>query len=261
MRFRPPSADSFSLSVSLLLGGCTSVSLPALGFSPNSAGLAVFATGLTWVLIEQIPARVDRAMAARLYLPLGGVALVPLFGDMVGDALHASFLPETLTLPAVGFGILGLVLVETGRKRRARYLRGQETVHLSVEMVESARRLFVLSAVSAFTGAGVVRLFAGETVGLPLLVGVVVGTLIGLCFVDTREVNLCVLDRGLIIAPKRRFGVSIVPWRRIRGISVTDRTLRIERGLPWPTRYERTFATDADARRVRDTLRRNRRSG
>lgn len=261
MGVRPPSADSFSIAVSLLLGGCTFVSLPALGFSPNSAGVAVFVAGVIWVLLEQIPERVDRVVDTRLYLPLGGVALIPIFGDMIGDALHASVFPETLTLPAVGFGILGLVLIEAGRKRRARYLRAQETVHLQVEMTESARRLFVLSAVSAVAGAGVVRLLAGETVGLPLLIGAVGGTLIGLFFVDTQEVDLCVLDRGLIIAPKRRFGVSIISWRRIRGISATGRTLRIERGLPWPTRYERTFATATEAQHVRDTLRRHRRSG
>jgi hypothetical protein len=180
---------------------------------------------------------------------------------MVGDALQTSVIPAPRTLPAVGFGILGLVVIETGRKRRARYLRAHETVHLRVEMAESARRLFVLSAVSAFVGAGVVRYLAGDTVGLPLLIGAVGGTLIGLFFVDTQEVELFVLDRGLIIAPKRRFGVSIISWRRIRGISATDRTFRIERGLPWPTRYERTFATATEAQRVRDTLRRHRRSG
>jgi hypothetical protein len=180
---------------------------------------------------------------------------------MVGDAIHASVIPEPLTLPTVGFGILGLVVIETGRERRARYLRAHETVHLRVEMAESARRLFVLSVLSAFAGAGVVRYLAGDTVGLPLLVGAVGGTLIGLFIVDTREVELFVLDRGLIIAPKRRFGVSIIPWRRIRGASATDQTLRIERGLPWPTRYERTFATDEEAQHLRDTLRRHRRSG
>jgi hypothetical protein len=196
-----------------------------------------------------------------LYLPLGCGSLLPIFGDLVGDALRASVFSEALTLPAIGFGILGLVLVETGRKRRARYLRAQEAVYLRVEMTESARRLFVLSAVSAVAGAGVVRLLAGETVDLPLLIGAVGGTLIGLFFVDTQEVDLCVVDRGLIIAPKRRFGVSIISWRRIRGISATDRTLRIERGFPWPTRYERTFATATEAQRVRDTLRQHRRSG
>ena len=261
MGVRPPSADSFSIAVSLLLGGCTFVSLPALGFSPNSAGVAVFVAGVIWVLLEQIPERVDRAVDTRLYLPLGGVALGPLFADIVGDALHASVIPDPLTLPAVGFGILGLVVIETGRKRRARYLRAHETVYLQFEMAESARRLFVLSAVSAFVGAGVVRYLAGDTVGLPLLIGAVGGTLIGLFFVDTQEVELFVLDRGLIIAPKRRFGVSIISWRRIRGISATDRTLCIERGFPWPTRYERTFATATEAQRVRDTLRRHRRSG
>lgn len=235
--------------------------MPALGLGPNSAGVAVLVAGLTWVLVEQIPEQVDCAVNARWYLPVGGVALIPLFGDTVGDVVHASFLPEPLTLPAVGFGILGLVLIEAGRKRRARYLRAQETVHLQVEMAESSRRLFVLSAFTACAGAGAVRLLAGEAVSIPLLIGAVGGTLIGLFFVDTQETDLFVLDRGLIIAPKRRFGVSIIPWRRVRGISSTGQTLQIERGLPWPTRYERTFATGAEAQQTRDTLRRYRRTG
>jgi hypothetical protein len=217
--------------------------------------------GLTWILVEQIPKRVDRAVGARLYLPLGGVALIPLFGDTIGDVLEVSFLPEPLALPAVGFGILGLVVIETGRKRRARRLRIQETVHLRIEMAESTRRLFALSSISAFVGAGVVRFLAGEAVGIPLIIGAVVGTLIGLFLVDTQEVDLFVLDRGLIVAPRRRFGVSIVSWRRVRRVSTTGRSLHIERGLPWPTRYERAFLTDAEAQQARDTLRRCRRAG
>jgi hypothetical protein len=237
------------------------VLMPVLGLDPNSAGGAVFIAGLTWVLIEQIPERVDRAVDARLYLSLGGTALFPLLGDMADDILGTSILPEPLTLPAVGFGILGLIVIETGRKRRARDLRAQETVRLQIEMTESSRRLFVLSAVSAFAGAGVVRFLAGEAVGIPLIIGAVVGTLIGLFLVDTQEVDLFVLDRGLIVAPRRRFGVSIVSWRRVRRVSTTGRSLHIERGLPWPTRYERAFLTDAEAQQARDTLRRCRRAG
>jgi hypothetical protein len=179
---------------------------------------------------------------------------------MVDDALGTSVVPVSVTLPAVVFGILGLVLIEAGRRRRARYLREQETVHFRVEMSESSRRLFLLSSTSALVGAGGIRILSGEAVGIPLLIAVVGGTLIGQ-FMDTQEVNLFVLDRGLIVVPRRRFGVSIIPWRRIRGVSVTDRTLRIERGLPWPTYYERAFATDTDARKYRDKLRHHRRSG
>jgi hypothetical protein len=231
-----------------------------VGFSANGVGLAVFATGVTWILLEQIPERVDRAVERRLYLPVGGVALIPLLGTMVDDALGTSVVPVSVTLPAVVFGILGLVLIEAGRRRRARYLREQETVHFRVEMSESSRRLFLLSSTSALVGAGGIRILSGEAVGIPLLIAVVGGTLIGQ-FMDTQEVNLFVLDRGLIVVPRRRFGVSIIPWRRIRGVSVTDRTLRIERGLPWPTYYERAFATDTDARKYRDKLRHHRRSG
>ncbi|WP_152041169.1 hypothetical protein [Salinigranum salinum] len=130
---------------------------------------------------------------------------------MTGDTLGTSLLPESLMLPAVGFGIFGLIVIETGRKRRARYLGAQETVHLRVEMTESSRRLFVLSAVSAFAGAGVVRFLVGEAVGIPLLTGIVGGTLIGLFIVDTRYIDLFVLDRGLIVVPNRRFGVIVLP--------------------------------------------------
>jgi hypothetical protein len=35
------------------------VLMPAVGLGPNSAGVAVFGAGLTWVLIEQIPERAD----------------------------------------------------------------------------------------------------------------------------------------------------------------------------------------------------------
>ncbi|ELZ79646.1 hypothetical protein C455_08677 [Haloferax larsenii JCM 13917] len=180
---------------------------------------------------------------------------------MVDDALRTSFVPEPFTLPAVVFGILGLVLIEAGRRRRARYLREQETVHFRVEMSESSRRLFLLSSTSALVGAGGIRILTGEAVGIPLLIAVVGGTLIGQFMVDTQEVDLFALDRGLIVVPKRRFSVSIIPWRRIREISVTDRTLHIERGFPWPARYERAFATGTEAQQYRDKFRYHRRSG
>ena len=40
----------------------------------------MFVAGMTWVLIEQTPERIDRAVDAGLSLPLGGVALLPLLG-------------------------------------------------------------------------------------------------------------------------------------------------------------------------------------
>jgi hypothetical protein len=128
-------------------------------------------------------------------------------------------------------------------------------------MAESSRRLFVLSTLSALGGAVLVRLLAGEAVGIPLLVGAVGGTVIGAFVMDTDAVDVYVLDRGLIVVPKRRFGASIVPWRRVRDVSTVGRELRIERGVPWPTRYERTLGTDAEARQLRDTLRGYHRSG
>ena len=73
---------------------------------------------------------------------------------MGSDAVRGSPLPESVGPPAVGFGIVGLVLVQTGRSRRARYLGSRETVRLRLEMTESSRRLFVLSTLSAFGGAG-----------------------------------------------------------------------------------------------------------
>ncbi len=261
MRFRPPSADPFSITGALLVGGCAAVVVPAVGFGPSAAGAAVLVAGVTWVLVEQVPDHVDRAVDARLYLLLGGAALVPFLAHIVGDALGTALVPESYTLPAVGFGLFGIALFETGRRRRANNLRSRESVHVHLAMAESSRRLFVLSTVSALTGVVGVRLVAGEKVGLPLLAGAVGGTVIGLFLLDTADVDLFVLDRGLVVVPKRRFGVSIIPWRRVRRISVTDRTLRVERGLPWPTRYERTLPTTSEAQELRDTLRRNRRSG
>ena len=94
----------------------------------------MFVAGLTLILIEQIPERIDRVVDAGLYLAPGGVALLLLLADMAGDALRILLLPEPLTLPVIGFGILGLVLIEAGRCRQARYLRAHETVHLRVEL-------------------------------------------------------------------------------------------------------------------------------
>lgn len=257
MQFRSPSADAFGVAVSVLAGGCAGVVAAALGGGANAAVVGVVVAGVVLVAVEQVPDAVDRAVDARLYLPLGGAALAPLFGDVLGHTV----VPDAFALPAAGFGFLGLVVVEAGRRRRAEHLRERELVHRRVAMTESSRRLFVLSGLSTFVGAAVVRSLAGEAVGVPLLVGVVGGTLVGLSLLNTTEVDVLVLDLGLVVVPKRRFGASVVPWRRVCRVSVDDRTLRIERGLPWPTRYERTFAEASEARQLRATLRRYRRAG
>ena len=96
MRFRPPSVDSFSIAVSLWVGWCVYVVIPAVGFTSNGVGLAVLATGVNWILLEQIPERVDSAVDRRLYLPLGGVALVSLLGYIVDDVLRTSVVPESV---------------------------------------------------------------------------------------------------------------------------------------------------------------------
>jgi hypothetical protein len=261
MQFRSPSADAFGVAVSVLAGGCAGVVAAALGGRANAAVLGVVVAGVVLVAVEQVPDAVDRAVDARLYLPLGGAALAPLFGDVAGDALGHTVVPDAVAFPAAGFGFLGLVVVEAGRRRRVEHLQERELVHRRVAMTESSRRLFVLSGLSTFVGAAVVRALAGEAVGVPLLVGVGGVTLVGLSLLNTTEVDVLVLDLGLVVVPKRRFGASVVPWRRVRRVSVDDRTLRIERGLPWPTRYERTFAEASEARQLRATLRRYRRAG
>lgn len=262
---RPPTADPFSVALGLLVGGTSAVVLPELplgALETHGAGMAVFAGLAVWTLLEQIPRTVDRAVEARLYRLVGALALLP-FAVAVGDDLVGrTVVPASLTLPSVGLAVLGLIVVETGKRRLTRLVRARETVHLRVTAVESARRRFVLSVGSSLVGVGVVRLFAGEAVGLPTLVGIVVGTTIGLGVVDTRRVDLYVLDRGLVVVPHRRLGTTLVPWRRVRRVTVRDGTLRLDRGLPWPTRYEcdLSLLENADADRVVDAVRRRRRS-
>ena len=255
MRLRPPSADSFSVAVALLVGAVGAILVPRLGVVPEEAGAVVVAALVTWVLLEQAPERVDRTVDARLYLPVGGGALLPVFGVVAGETLGYVVVPESLTVPSAGLALLGIVVVETGRSRRARVRRARETVHLHLSLTESPRRLFVLSVASSLFGAGVVHLLAGERVGLPLLVGVVAGTVVGVTLVDTQEVDLYVVDRGLVVGPRRRLGASVVPWRRVRAVGVVDGALRIDRGLPWPTRYECDRSSVDDARDAVATLR------
>lgn len=260
MRPRPPSADSFSVAVALLVGAGGAVVAPRLGVVPGGAGVVVVAALVTWVLLEQAPDGVDRAVDARLYLPLGGGALLPVFGVMGGEAVGYAVVPESLTVPSAGLALLGIVVVETGRSRRARVRRARETVHLHLSLTESSRRLFVLSVASSLVGVGVVRLVAGETIDLPFLVGAVAGTVVGVTLVDTGTVDLYVIDRGLVVVPRRRLGASVLPWRRVRAVAVVDGTLRIDRGLPWPTRYECDLSLVDDSRDVVATLRSARRS-
>jgi hypothetical protein len=260
---RPPTADPFSISLGLLVGGASAIVLPELplgALETHGSGMAVLAGLAVWTLLEQIPRTVDRAVEARLYHLVGALALLP-FAVTVGDGVVGRMVvPASLTLPIIGLVLLGLVVVEAGKRRLIRIVMRRETVDLRLTLVESARRLFVLSVGSSLVGVGLARLAAGEAVGLPTLVGVVVGTTIGLAVVDNRRIDVAVLDRGLVIEPRRRIGTTLVPWTRVRRVTVRDGTLRIDRGLPWPTRYECDLSQVEDADRVVDAVRRRRRA-
>ncbi|WP_380681285.1 hypothetical protein [Salinigranum sp. GCM10025319] len=263
MNIRPPTADPFSVAVGFLVGGASAVVLPELplgALETHGAGMAVLAGLAVWTLLEQLPRTVDRAVEARLYRLVGALALLLLAVTLGDDLVGRTVVPPSLTLPAVGLVLLGLVVVEAGKRRLIRIVMRRETVDLRLTLVESARRLFVLSAGSSLVGVGIARLTAGEAVGLPTLVGAVVGTTIGLTVVDNRRVDIAVLDRGLVIEPRRRIGTTLVPWARVRRVTVRDGTLRIDRGLPWPTRYECDLSQVDDADRVVDAVRRRRRA-
>lgn len=73
----------------------------------------VVAALVTWVLLEQAPDGVDRAVDARLYLPLGGGALLPVFGVAAGETLGYVVVPASLAVPSAGLALLGIVVVET----------------------------------------------------------------------------------------------------------------------------------------------------
>ncbi|SFK78602.1 hypothetical protein SAMN04487950_1082 [Halogranum rubrum] len=262
MRPRLPSYDHFSVAVGLLVAGVAVTILPWLTLVSLDVvgGLALVVALGVWVVLEQIPEQVNAALDNYLYAlpPVLAVGLVALFvGESVGiDRV----LPDSLHLPLLGLLVLCGLVGETGRRRRARVVSERESMHALVTVTESRWFAVAISVVGSLLGYAIISVAFGEAFSpwrLAFLAGAsVVGAVIGTLFQGRETNQLAVLDGGLLVRTESGRPVTVVPWWQVRRVDVTDGTVRIRRGLPFPTTYYSEFSEREEAKRVVDAIRR-----
>jgi hypothetical protein len=257
-----PSIRPFSVGTGLFVGvaaGIVAHRLAPGGSVPGGdVGLAPAVGFLTllgvWLALEQVPDVVDRLLLGRGHYALGVLALCPALAVLLVDATDVAALSEGARLRAVAVTLVGLLATAAATSQRARLLREREAVELVVEAVETQwRRLAVTTATFLGFYTGLAAVYP-RTVSLATFVGVAFGLGIGSLVVGEQRVDLTVLDRGLLVGGSGRLGASLVPWSRVRRVTVEGDTLTVSRGLPWPLVYRVDLNEVADRVAVVETL-------
>lgn len=251
MRLRRPEPRPFTVALGVLVGlaGYLATPPPWPTDPVLSLGVGGCVALVVWVVLEQAPDAVDRAVEARAYWLVAGLGV--LVGVVFGSTPFGGPTPDDGTRLRVVFFALGaLVVTSVGRDHRGRLLLEREEVRARVTATESRLREVAFSLVGVATGAYVFSLVIGSSVPAAAAIGSLIGVAIGSVFTDTTEYRLVALDDHLLFRRGTRGGTTAVPWRRVRDVSVDGDTLRIARGLPYPMVYEADLSAVEDRRAV-----------
>lgn len=257
MRLRRPEPRPFALSLGGLVGLAGFLTTPRPWPTDPVLGLAVGACVgvLAWAAVEQVPDALDRAVEARAHWLLGSLGLLPA-AVTLGPVLLDGRAPHQATaIRALVFAVAALVAASVGNAHRGTLLLRREQVDARVTAVESRRRMAVLRVVAAIVPLYVLSLAIGDTFSAGSVVGSIVGILIGTAFTGTGEYELVALDDHLLFRQGDGRGATAVPWRRLRNVTVDGDTLRIARGLPYPTVYTVDLSEVEDRRGVLEAFR------
>lgn len=258
MRPRLPSLDWFSVVCGGFVAGVVvTVSTPTVA-AAGEVGLPILAGLATWILLEQVPDSVDRLLLARAHWLGGGLAVAFAGVAILGRAGWIT-VPNSLTIPLLAVAMLAVFVLGAGGKRRARVLRRESTVRLTLQAEKSRRYALATTGVALLGTVGLVSPLFGDPI-LPSLLGTSLGVAVAWVFTWTPSVELTATDRALFVADRPSGDAEAIRWGRVRAISTEGATVRIRRGLPSPMVYRATFESPDEATARADTLRRCRRA-
>ncbi|WP_135851840.1 hypothetical protein [Halorussus salinus] len=250
MQLRRPERRHFPLSVGLLVGLAGFLATPApwptdpvLGI-----GLGALVSGLVWVALEQVPDALDRAVEARAYWLVGVVGLLAVAGVAAPTLFGGATPDDGKSLRLLVFIVGTAVVVTLGTSHRGELLLERQRVRASVTAVEPRRWEFGLGVVSSAAVLSVLGLVMGDSFSVGSFVGTLLGITIGNAFTGTTDRELVALDDHLLIRQTGNRGGTAIPWRRLRDVTVEEDTLRVKRGLPYPTVYVADLSAVEDRR-------------
>ncbi|SIR55257.1 hypothetical protein SAMN05421858_2780 [Haladaptatus litoreus] len=244
MRPRPPRLQAFSIALGVVAG--TAVFLLLLWLSLISLqyalGIGLLVAFLGWIVAEQVPDQLDWAVVSRLHWLLTLAGILPFVG-IFGAMVLAEYTPsDELVLYSCIFAFVAIIGTACGSRRNAKIQHRTQTIHVAVSGTKLRRYYIPLTLVPSIIGVALVHLALSGRLSVGTFVGQIIGTFIGMTIgysvSDDRTVTLTALDDCFLVGTVEKAGGTAVPWRRIRGISVEDDTLRVARGLPWPMVYE-----------------------
>lgn len=250
MQLRRPERRHFPLSLGILAGLAGFLATPAPWPTDPvfGIGLGALVAALVWTALEQVPDALDRAVEARAYWLVGVVGLLGAAGVAAPTVFAGGTPSDGKSLRLLVFVVGTVVVVELGNSHRGELLLERQHVQASVTAVELRRWEFGLGVVSSTVVFSVLGLLMGDSFAVTSLVGTVIGVTIGNAFTGTTEYELVALDDHLLIRQTGNEGGTAIPWRRLRDVTVEDDTLRVKRGLPYPTVYVADLSEVEDRR-------------
>ncbi|WP_128477707.1 hypothetical protein [Halorussus pelagicus] len=257
MSFRRPEARHFPLSLGVLvgLGGYLATPGPWPTDPVLSLGLGACICVVVWTAVEQKPDALDRAVEARAYLLVGGLGLLAVIGVAAPTLVHGTTMGDGKSIRLLVF-ICGIaVAVALGNSHRGKLLLERQRVRASVAAVEPQRWEFGLSVVGSAALISVLGLVMGDSFSVTSFVGTLLGLTIGNAFTGTTDRELVALEDHLLIRQTGNRGGTAIPWRRLRDVTIEDDTLRVARGLPYPTVYTADLSEVEDAHAAREAFR------
>lgn len=257
MSLRRPESRSFSISLGALVAFVGLLVRPSPWPTDLWPSLAVTVCigVLGWAAFEQILGALDWIVLSRLHWPasiLGAIAVVGIYSPLVrgGPPLDSG-----LGIRFVFVVLAIFVVAVAGEGRRGALLLERERVRAEVTAVGSRRQELALAAAISVTVLLSLSLLTDGNVSMGTVVGGAIGTTIGSAFHGRDNYTLVALDDYLLIQRADSSAGAILPWRRLRDVSVDGDTLRVARGLPFPVVYTVDLSNVNDRHAVLEAFR------
>ncbi|WP_115862719.1 hypothetical protein [Halorussus litoreus] len=246
----------FSLSLGGLVGLAGFLTTPRPWPTEPALSLAVgtFVVVLAWAAVEQVPDALDRAVEARAHWLVGGFGVLPAVA-VLAPVLGGRTPDEATAIRALVFAAAAVITVVAGTAHYGALLLRREQIDARITAVESRWRMVVLRVAASIAPLYVLSLAVGDVFSTGSAVGSLLGILIGTALTGTDEYELVALDDHLLFRQGDSRGAAAVPWRRLRSVTVDGDTLRVVRGLPYPTVYVADLSGVEDRQAVLEAFR------
>lgn len=229
VRVRVPATEVLPVAFAIPIGTVVGLVRPILWPAAPGGGLALglLAALGGWVILGQVPGRLEAAVSRKADVVLGIGIAVPATAAVLASATGQFGLTRgtvVRALVALGAGIVSLI---AGTAHRAQHHARSEQAHATTEATLVTR----YRGLPLVVGMVPVYFVITAALGTPSIggaVGSVIGLSISVQFVGGQSRDLTVVDSGIVLDEEQSLGATYVPWRRLL-VSVREDTVRLRR--------------------------------